>query len=80
MDLIGKIIYTYSSQSWGYQIKIREVISAANYGTEENPQWYIEGYGDITSRGHTDENEYFYWKQPIDGGKLFDPPTETDWD
>jgi hypothetical protein len=39
------------------------VQTALNYGTDEDPDWYIEGIRKQDGRG-------FYWKQKIDGGTV----------
>ena len=45
------------------------VISASNYGSDEEPNWYIElngcaGSNEFVSSGYT------YWKQKQDGGTV----------
>lgn len=38
-----------------------EVISASNYGEQDDPDWYIEWKNEVNDR-------YGYWKQKLDGG------------
>ena len=44
--------------------------AALNYGTEEDPDWYIEGKRVQDDRG-------FYWKQRIDGGTVTKQKEQT---
>jgi hypothetical protein len=46
----------------GWPVKTGAVLTSHNYGTLENPDWYIEMTDDRTG--------YVYWKQSIDGGKV----------
>lgn len=66
-DLIGKTIVVPRSgfvTGGDFRRKIAQVHSAHNYGTDESPDWYIEG---VDTFGDT-----FYWKQGVDGGYLQD--------
>lgn len=56
------------------------VISAHNYGTQENPNWYIEWTNKLTGK-------FGHWKQAEDGGALVEhypdegpPDDEPNWD
>lgn len=46
----------------GMTVKIAEVVSSHNYGSDESPDWYIEF--------HDESGQYRYWKQSIDGGYI----------
>jgi len=43
------------------------VLSAENYGTDTEPNWYIEFHHENPNRSG---GPYGYWKQAIDGGTL----------
>jgi hypothetical protein len=45
------------------------VISAANWGSEAEPNWYVEFDG---------PNGYGYWKQGLDGGTVVFHDLESD--
>lgn len=60
MDLEKGDRITIIRNGWHYH---GVVISAENYGTDDQPNWYIELHD-------TDTRRYMYWKQAIDGGKV----------
>ena len=46
----------------GRTVTIQSIVSCSNYGSDNQPDWYIEFYDD--------KDNYYYWKQSIDGGKI----------
>lgn len=57
-----------------------KILTAANYGTEDEPNWYIELGNDESNCGPYDDQQrrslsikrpkYTYWKQKVDGGTV----------
>lgn len=58
-----RVRITSTDAATGYPITVTGTVkSATNWGSENNPDWYIE----LTADGIG----YMYWKQGVDGGSV----------